>query len=144
MKVLLDSSVLVAAMVEAHPDHGRSLPWLQRAGRGELELVVAAHSLAETYAVLTQLPLRPRISPALAGALIARNVIGHARVVALTARDYTAVIARLASTGVAGGTTYDALIARAAEKAKCDRLLTWNRDHFLRCWPDGAERIATP
>jgi len=29
MKVLLDTSVLVAAMVEAHPAHEKSLPWLQ-------------------------------------------------------------------------------------------------------------------
>ena len=29
MKVLLDTSVLIAAMVESHPMHERALPWLQ-------------------------------------------------------------------------------------------------------------------
>ena len=29
MKVLADTSVLVAAMVESHPAHGRVVPWLQ-------------------------------------------------------------------------------------------------------------------
>jgi len=34
MKVLLDTSVLVAAMVEAHPAHEKSLPWLQQIKKG--------------------------------------------------------------------------------------------------------------
>lgn len=55
MRVLLDTSVLVAAMVEAHPAHERALPWLQRVEAGIDSGVVAAHSVAELYAVLTTL-----------------------------------------------------------------------------------------
>ncbi|MDO8722802.1 MAG: hypothetical protein Q7J31_11375 [Syntrophales bacterium] len=36
MKVLLDTSVLVAAMVEAHPAHETSLPWLSEFSRKAL------------------------------------------------------------------------------------------------------------
>lgn len=30
MKVLFDTSVLVAAMIESHPAHERALPWPQK------------------------------------------------------------------------------------------------------------------
>lgn len=144
MRALLDSSVLVAAMVEAHPDHVRCLPWLARTAERTLTLLVAAHSLAETFAVLTRLPLRPRIAPATAEALLRENVLGRAQIVALSAADYRAVLTRQATLGLAGGSIYDALIARAAQKGRADRLVTLNRPDFLRVWPDGAERIAAP
>jgi predicted nucleic acid-binding protein len=47
VKVLFDTSVLVAALVEAHPMHARALPWLQRAKAGEIAMVVVSHSVAE-------------------------------------------------------------------------------------------------
>ncbi|MDW8289532.1 MAG: PIN domain-containing protein [Armatimonadota bacterium] len=66
MRVLLDTSVLVSAVVEAHPRHEWSLNWLKRAHHSEIEAVVSAHSLLEMYAVLTRLPLHPP-TPAAAG-----------------------------------------------------------------------------
>ena len=56
MKVMFDTSVLVAGMVEPHPMHERALPWLKRARSRDLEFFVAGHTLAELYAVLTTLP----------------------------------------------------------------------------------------
>ena len=41
MKILFDTSVLVAAIVEPHPMHGRALPWLQRAKAGEFDSEVS-------------------------------------------------------------------------------------------------------
>jgi predicted nucleic acid-binding protein len=144
MRVLLDTSVLVAAVVQAHPMHGRALPWLVRGRRGEFQLVVASHTLAEMYAVLTTLPVKPRISPNTAWQLICENVVRRARVVALAAADYRATIKQLAGGGLAGGVVYDALIARAAQKAGVDRLLTLDADDFERVWPDGSGKIAAP
>ncbi|MBS0261361.1 MAG: PIN domain-containing protein [Planctomycetes bacterium] len=63
MKMLLDTSVLVAGMLSDHAHHSVAWPWLERAKAGAFEFVVAGHSLAELYAVLTKLPRRPRISP---------------------------------------------------------------------------------
>jgi predicted nucleic acid-binding protein len=144
MKVLLDTSVLVAALVESHPMHGRAHPWLDRAIGGEFDWMVAAHSLAELYHVLTAYPVRPRISPGIARQLIQENVARKATVVALTATDYAAVIQRMATLNLAGGVIYDALILRAAERAGVDRLLTFNVDDFRRLWSEGAAKIAAP
>jgi predicted nucleic acid-binding protein len=144
LKVHFDTSVLIAACVAAHPDHPRSVPWLERAKNGQLDLFVAAHSLAEMYAVLSSLPLKPRISPATARRLVRENAERPATVIALSTRDYGLVLQRIADLGLAGGLVYDALIAYAAEKAGIDRLLTLNVDHFRRAWPEAGNRLEAP
>ena len=144
MKVLFDTSVLVAGIVEAHPQHERCLPWLQKARASTIEPLVTAHTLAELYAVLSSYPTRPRLSPALAGRLVRENVSAVARVVTLSAGDYLAAIGNAAELSLSGGVIYDALIVRAAQKAGAERLLTRNPRDFLRIWPDGAGVILSP
>ena len=46
--------------------------------------------------------------------------------------------------GLSGGVIYDALIARAAEKAGAERLLTLNGADFRRVWPEGESLILVP
>jgi len=144
MKTLFDTSVLVAATVVGHPMHRRALPWLQRAHSGEIEFIVAAHSLAECYAVLTALPIRPRISPSTAATIISENIEKTAKLVALTASEYRSVIHDLARLRLSGGVTYDAIVARSAAKEGVERLLTLNPDDFMRAWPEGKKIISVP
>ena len=143
MKVLLDTSALVAAMVEAHPAHARVVPWLEKAAAGSLELAVSAHTLAELYAVLTTLPTKPRIKPTQARTLIGRNVEDTAKIVTLTVAEYGEVLDRMTKLGLSGGVVYDALIARAAEKAGVDRLVTLNAADFRRVWSGVASVIVS-
>lgn len=144
MRILLDTSVLVAAVVEAHPMHSVALPWLQRT-RAKLDTgLVATRSIAELYAILTTLPLRPRIAPALAWELIQRNVLAALEVIALTVEDYAAVVARLSEMGMTGGVIYDALILEAANKGKADKIVTLNEADFKRVAPHLTDRIAAP
>jgi predicted nucleic acid-binding protein len=144
VRVLLDTSVLVAAMVEAHPRHTLAFSWLQRLKGQEDTGLVAAHSVAELYAVLTVLPVHPRIAPALARQLIRRNVLDIMEVVPLSAKDYATVIEQLSEHGIVGGATYDGLILQAAVKAGADRILTLDEDDFRRLAPELADRIAVP
>jgi predicted nucleic acid-binding protein len=144
VKVLLDTSVLVAATVEAHPSHDVALPWLQKARSGEITGLVAAHSLAEFYAVLTTLPIEPRITPTIARELITHNVLGALEIVYLSGEDYIAVISHLADLGISGGATYDALIMHAASKASVERVVTLDEKDFRRVYPELADRIVTP
>jgi hypothetical protein len=99
--------------------------------------------VAELYAVLTRLPRAPRISPAEALQLVQENVVPHT-IVTLSAHDYVTLIDELAHAGVAGGAVYDAVIAKAAELAHVDLLLTLNVGHFQRVWPGGASRVVSP
>lgn len=144
MKVLLDTSVLVAALVQSHPRHALALPWLGRVKAGELELVIAAHTLAELHAILTTLPVRPMISPETAGRLRDENLGEGTEVVALDADHYREVVRRMSDRGLAGGVVYDAVIARAAEVAGVERLVTLNEADFRRAWPEGGDRITGP
>jgi predicted nucleic acid-binding protein len=144
MKILFDTSALVAGVVEAHPMHERALPWLKRCKDGEMEFVVVTHTLAELYAVLTTLPVTPKISPGTAARLVREDVEQPAKVISLSTSDYSVVIRRLSELGLSGGVVYDALIARAAQKAKVDRLLTANPEDFKRVWPEGASVITVP
>lgn len=144
MRVLFDTSVLVAALVQSHPHHDRSLPWLQRAQGGEITFLVAGHTLAELYSVLTTLPVKPRLPPRVVWRLVHQNVETSAEIVSLSEADYLSTLERLSRRGLAGGVIYDALIARAAEKAEAERLLTWNEVHFRRAWPEGESVISSP
>ena len=58
-------------------------------------------------------------------------------VVPLVQEDYLSTILRISSMGLSGSLIYDALIARAAEKAGAEHLLTFNESHFRRVWPEG-------
>jgi predicted nucleic acid-binding protein len=130
-------------MVEAHPAHERGLAWLKRVTSGGNEGLVAAHSLAEIYAVLTTLPVHPPISPAGAQQLIAHNIVDQFEIVSLSSPDYLQVIEHLAGLGIVGGATYDALILRAAETANVDIVATFNEKDFRRVNPGLAGKIVS-
>jgi hypothetical protein len=112
--IALDSSVAVPLLVHTHDDHPRVETWAR--GRS---LALTSHSLAETYAVLTRLPDDLRISPDDAARLLARGFATPLLVQSQTARNLASV---LASSGVAGGAVYDALVAsRPSTTAVCWR-----------------------
>ncbi len=144
MKTLLDTSVIIAALVESHPMHGRAFPWLKQAKEKQFELIVASHTLAELYAVLSTLPLKPRISSSVAWRLIKENIVSISKVISLTPAEYSSTIKSMSEMGLIGGTIYDSLIAKVAQKAKVERLLTLNIDHFRRVWQEGENKIIAP
>ena len=144
MKVLLDTSLLVAAMVEVHPVHSTALPWLQRVNDGTHKGFVAAHSIAELYSILTTLPVQPRISPPIARQLIHRNVLDSCDVVSLSKEDYVTIMDHLSELGIMGGVTYDALILYAGIKTDVDRVVTLNEKDFRKVYPHFAGRLSGP
>jgi predicted nucleic acid-binding protein len=144
MKALLDSSTLIAAMLPDHVHHAPAHGWLTQAKAGVIEFIVSGHSLAEIYSVLTRLPRTPRIHPVEAWQMLQENVIQCASLVTLAGGDYVALLEELSQRGIIGGAVYDAVIAKAAELARVDRLVTLNEAHFHQVWPGGANRIVSP
>lgn len=143
MKLLFDTSSLVAAFVQSHPAHTTAWEWLQQTLEGAHDGAVATHTLAELYAVMTRLPLRPAIPPTVALQLIEENLRGF-HTVALSTADYRAVLRRLEKLHLAGAAVYDALIAQAALKAKAEHLLTLNPGHFRRLGQDVEAIVLVP
>ena len=144
MTVLLDTSVLVAGLIEAHSRHASAFAWLKRIRTPGTDGVIAAHSVAQTYAVLSSLPLSPRITPAAAWALIEHGVLPFVRVVDLPAREVREVVQRLSRRGLAGGIVYDALTLEAAITTNADTLLTLNTRDFERVSEGAVPTIREP
>jgi len=95
-------------------------------------MVIAGHTLAELYAVLTTLPIRPKITPGIAGHLIRSDVEALAKMVSLSPSEYSAVVRRMVDLGLSGGVIYDAIVVKAANKSEADHVLTFNIDDFRR------------
>ena len=144
MKVFFDTSVLVAALVREHPRHERAFDRLRSARSGPERMLTSGHNLAELFAVLTTLPVSPRIAPGAAARLIGESVEAHAEIVMLTAADYREAVRRLGDLGLSGGIIYDALACRAAVRAEADILLTFNTKDFRRAWPEIGARVEEP
>ncbi len=105
---------------------------------------MAAHTLAELYAVLTRLPVHPRIPPSLAMQLIRTNILAICKVVTLSEDDYIALLDHLASVGITGGAVYDAVLLHTAQKANVDQIVTLNESDFRRVYPALADRVVSP
>ena len=128
---LLDTSCLVAAVCAWHSHHDVTRREIERREAAGETLVLAAHSLAEAFSVLTRLPEPHRLRPEDALALIEANW-GETRLVALAGSDYRATLRRCRDVGIGGGAVYDALIAACARKARVATLVTWDLEGFER------------
>ena len=145
MKVFCDTNVLVAAFLQGHPHHNSARPVIERVKAGHDDGFVSAHSLAETYAVLTRLPGGDQVAAPVAWQLIAENVLKDFTVVGLSSKDYADTLASAARNGVEGGKTYDALLLAAAAKSGAERIYTTNVRHFQSLADDELRpRIAAP
>lgn len=145
MKVFCDTNVLVAAFLQGHPHHHTARPVVERVKAGQDDGFVAAHSLAEAYAVLTRLPGGNQVAPTVAWQLISENVLSDFNVVSLTSKEYAETLAEAAANGVEGGKTYDALLLAAAAKSGAERIYTTNVRHFQGLADDHLRaRIAAP
>ena len=139
MRVFLDTSVLVAALIEDQPGH---LPSLQAVTGGEPGWV-SVHSLAECFATLTGGRLSKRLTPGEASTIL-EALSKRVRLVRLTEDEYLASLRVAEAVGARGGAIYDVLILSCARQAQAERILTLNHRHFVSFAPDLAGLIATP
>lgn len=138
--ILVDSNVLVAAIAEEHQHNVASIRFLSSTDR--LRLLIAAHSLSETYSTLTRNSGPFAFDPVLAQQAVA-DLHRHVRVVQFqTAGQTTDVIRRFAMLGGVGPRLYDYLIGATGEAFGADTIVTWNVRHFVPLFPH--LRVATP
>jgi predicted nucleic acid-binding protein len=76
--------------------------------------------------------------------IVAETIVGRCEVVCLDQADYLATLQAAANSGLRGGIIYDALHVRCAEKARCDRIYTFNIPDFLRVAPQIGKQILRP
>ena len=143
MKVLYDTSVLVAALLVNHPNHSLAFPKLEIVQRRVVHGYLSTHSLAELYSVLTRLPEPLRVFPDEAQTAIA-DLIDYFEAVPLLVEDYQSVIAQMVALNLPGGGVFDAVIAQAALKAEVAQLLTFNPQDFVRLGDAIAQLVQVP
>ena len=141
MKEFFDTSVLVAAFWGGHRDHAASIKLLGAANKKQS--ACAMHTLAEVYAAMTALPIRPMLPPDQV-MLLVQEVRDRLTLVPLDESEYFETIQQAASAGFTSGRVYDALLLRCAVKVKAQTIYTWNLKHFQAIAPRMAARIRTP
>jgi len=141
VKVALDTSVIVAAVIEEHPHHARATWWLRT--RRNLERIASWHAYAEVWAVLTALPIEPRVSGEVAAAVIER-VRRSIRFVAPRTRTYPTAVGRCNARGLRSGAIYDALHLVTAEGEAAELFLTFDVQDFTRLSEPNGPRIVAP
>ena len=132
MRTLLDTSVVVPAVLQRHPFHSRALPWLSKAETGEIDGIISSHTLAEVYKVLTGMNSRPRFTSSQVIEIISDKLLSTFEIVTLDADEHLAALEQLAILNIRGGTIYDGLIAYAALKANVAQIVTFNERDFTR------------
>jgi predicted nucleic acid-binding protein len=142
MKVAFDTSVLVPALTPALPAHAAAYAWVRAAADGRLQGVMSWHALAETWAVLTRLPIKPAPSPAAARDSLAslRKAI---RRLPLDGGAYEAAVARCIDRGLRSGVVFDALHVICAERADVHVIVTADVGDFEQLVVSGSPRVVS-
>ncbi|MGH7925981.1 MAG: type II toxin-antitoxin system VapC family toxin [Candidatus Binatus sp.] len=144
MKVFLDTNVLVAASEQNHPHHGPAFRALSRVVNRADRGFISLHSVAETYAALTRLPVRPRIQPAEAARMLTESILPHFQAVPISRKDYLDALKTVVDRGLSGAKIYDALIVGCAARSGAERIYTFNLSDFRDLAPNLADRISAP
>ncbi len=138
-----DTSFMVAALVQPHPRHERCQPWLHALHAGEVCGELSTHALAETWAVLTRLPIDPPISPATA-TLALERVQQLMSVAELSRTHYRDALQRCAECAVTSGAVFDALHLVCAEHTGATAFVTFNARDFERLAGPKSPPIVVP
>jgi predicted nucleic acid-binding protein len=101
-----DTSVLVPALLSWHSHHE-----VARTALAGADVAVPAHAIVEAYSSITRMPAHLRLAPSVTLALL--DDLAD-RVVTLDSAEVLPTLRLLALHDIAGGATYDAMIAATA------------------------------
>ena len=141
MREFFDTSVLVPVFVKIHVHHVASLQLL--ASADPEHSACGAQTLAELYATITALPLKPAIPPEQV-MLFVEELRSRLTVITLNEEEYLDTIRKTAEQRQISGKIYDALLLRCALKSNAQTIYTWNVKHFQAVAPELSDRIRTP
>ena len=139
MKALIDSSILVAAMVEGEAFHAES-----RAVILTREMGLYAHGLAETFSTLSGGRKPFRLSASVVSLLLEEHFAPCLQIQSLTPTETLRALREAESRGVRGGAVFDYLHLVAARKAKAQRFYTLNVNRFTAFRRAGDPDIVHP
>ncbi len=136
MKICFDTSTVVAALLQNHPHHAIAFPHLQAVQAGQIQGCLTTHALAELFATLSALPLRPKLLPGDVQRLIQASILPHFTIIPLGNRDYENAMSLTVRQNCSSGAIYDAIHLVGAKAVSCHKLLTLNLRHFMALSPN--------
>ena len=98
------------------------------------------HSIAEVFAALTRLPVRPRIHPTEAARIVTENILPNFQVMPLGQDDYMEALKTMASGGWSGAKIDDALLLGCASRCAVERIYTFHLGDFRQLAPAGLQK----
>ncbi len=144
MSVFLDTSVLVAGLVDFGPQSAPAQLLLHAVAEKRVpDPATAWHCCLEFFSVSTRLPPEFRLSPDDAVMLLQEEVFARMAVHDLPPADRLPMLLAAGRDRIVGGRIYDAHIAEVARAAGADLVVTDNRRHFLSALRHGM-RVETP
>jgi predicted nucleic acid-binding protein len=124
----LDTSTLVGALLEKHPQHAAC----ERALEQSEDPISNTHAMAETFATLTGFYKVPTE----AAAELTLGLKAVIQIEPLSTADYETAISEARQRGVMGGGIYDSLHATFARNRGANVIITRNPSHFAHAAPD--------
>ncbi len=144
MTVFLDTSVLVAGLIDFGPQSARAHSLLHAVAEKTVAPATTAwHCCLEFYSVSTRLPVEYRLAPGDAARLVEEEIFARMSVHDLPGGERLPLLRAAAHDAIGGGRIYDAHIAEVARAAKASVIVTDNRRHFLAALRHGI-RVETP
>ena len=132
MSAFLDTSVLLAGLIDFGPQSGPAQSIMHAVAEGRLlKTSTAWQCCLEFYSVATRLPPEFRLVPHDATRLLEENVFSGLAVHELPAGERLSLLRAAAHDKTSGGRIYDAHIAEVARAAGATVIVTDNRRHFL-------------
>lgn len=132
MSVFLDTSVLLAGLIDFGPQSAPAQSLLHAVTEGRVQAPATAwHCCLEFFSVATRLPPEFRLAPADAVTLLEQEVFARMAVYDLPSEDRVVMLRAAVHDAIAGGRIYDAHIAEVARAARASVIVTDNRRHFL-------------
>jgi len=144
MKVFLDTSVLLAGLVDFGPQSAPAQSVLHAVAENTLPHTRTAwHCCLEFFSVATRLPPEFRLPPADAAQLLEDEVLARMAVHELPGGDRERLLRAAVQDNISGGRVYDTHIAEVARASGAEIIVTDNRRHFLASLRHGI-RVETP
>jgi predicted nucleic acid-binding protein len=139
MKSVLDTSVLVSALVESELFHRECKALVLAEPFG-----IYSHGLVETFNTMTSGKIRPRPSAADVARVLRHSVRPRASILSLSEEDLLSSFDEAEARGVRGGAVFDYLHLVTARRHGVPRLYTLNLRHFESFWRPGDPEIVHP
>ncbi len=139
MNAFIDTSILVAAMIESEDFHE---PCRAVVAQGDAGMY--AHGITETFSTLTGGKKTFRLSAAIAADFLDAHFVPRLTITMLTPAEMLRAMREAEARGVRGGSIFDFLHLVAARKAKAVQFFTLNISHFRAFHRAGDPEIVHP